>query len=149
MLSNREHSALELTKKLKEHAQTPDELAQVLEWLESKGFINEQRVLESVLYRRSAKLGFARVAREMQEKGLAPQAIQKAVNDLKATEADRARVVWEKKFKEKAVTALEKSKQMRFLLSRGFASSVVQQVVNSSKGSCAQAYTDRDEFDPS
>ena len=106
-------------------------------------------MLESVLYRRSAKLGFARVAREMQEKGLAPQAIQKAVNDLKATEADRARVVWEKKFKEKAVTALEKSKQMRFLLSRGFASSVVQQVVNSSKGSCAQAYTDRDEFDPS
>ncbi len=147
LLSNREHSTLELTKKLKDHAQTPQELAQVLEWLQTKGFINEQRVLESVLYRRSAKLGFARVAQELQEKGLDARAIQQAVTDLKSTEAERAKAVWEKKFKEKATSAIDKSKQMRFLLSRGFAPSVVHQVVNKTKRSSGETYTDKDEYD--
>lgn len=131
MLSNREHSKLELIKKLKVHAQTPEELSQVMDWLLAKGFINEKRVLESVIYRRATKLGYARVARELQEKGLDSEAMANAVNELKSSERQRASDVWFKKFKSKALTSSERAKQMRFLLSRGFAPSVVSQVVNS------------------
>ena len=127
LLSNREHSKLELIKKLKVHAQTPE----VMDWLLAKGFINEKRVLESVIYRRATKLGYARVARELQEKGLDSEAIANAVNELKSSERQRASDVWFKKFKSKALTSSERAKQMRFLLSRGFAPSVVSQVVNS------------------
>jgi len=131
LLSNREHSKLELIKKLKVHAQTPEELSQVMDWLQAKGFINEKRVLESVIYRRATKLGFARVARELQEKGLDSEAIANAVHELKSSERQRASDVWFKKFKNKALTPSERAKQTRFLLSRGFAPSVVSQVVNS------------------
>lgn len=132
LLSNREHSRLELANKLKQHAQSEEELSQVLEWLQRKGFINEQRVLESVVYRRAPKLGYARVARELQEKGLAANAVALAVDELKQTEAERAQTVWLKKFKTPALTAADKAKQMRFLMSRGFASSTVIQIVNQS-----------------
>ena len=130
LLSNREHSKLELAKKLKQYAQTEDELLQVLEWLQAKGFINEDRVLESIVYRRAPKLGYARVARELQDKGLAPQAVAIAVKELRQTEGVRAKAVWLKKFKTPASTASEKAKQMRFLMTRGFAPSVVIQVLN-------------------
>jgi len=132
LLSNREHSKLELANKLKQHAQSEEELSQVLEWLQVKGFINEQRVLESVVYRRAPKLGYARVARELQEKGLAASAVALAVKELKQTEAERAKTVWLKKFKRPALTVADKAKQMRFLMSRGFAPSTVIQIVNES-----------------
>ena len=130
LLSNREHSRLELAQKLKSHAQSEEELAQTLEWLQTKGFINEQRVLESVVYRRSPKLGYARIARELQDKGLAAPAVAQAVKELKETEAERAKMVWLKKFKTPALDAGDKAKQMRFLMSRGFAPSVVVQVLS-------------------
>jgi regulatory protein len=130
LLSNREHSKHELAQKLKQHAQSEDELLQVLEWLQVKGFINEQRVLESIIYRRAPKLGYARVARELQEKGLAAHAVTDAVKELKETEAERAKNVWLKKFKTPAQSIADKARQMRFLMSRGFAPSVVIQLLN-------------------
>jgi len=130
LLSNREHSRYELAQKLRQHAQSEEELQQVLEWLQIKGFINEQRVLESIVYRRSPKLGYARVARELKDKGLADHAVASALKDLKETEAERAKIVWLKKFKTPANTPAERAKQMRFLMSRGFAPAVVIQVLN-------------------
>ncbi len=130
LLSNREHSKHELAQKLKPHAQSEEELGQVLEWLLVKGFINEQRVLESIVYRRSPKLGYARVARELQEKGLATEAVASAVRELKETEGERARAVWAKKFKTPAQTPSDKARQQRFLMSRGFAPSIVIKVLS-------------------
>jgi DNA-binding PadR family transcriptional regulator len=43
LLSQREHSRQELERKLKPFEETPGELAQALDFLQSKDFINEQR----------------------------------------------------------------------------------------------------------
>ena len=59
LLSGREYSRHELERKLIAFEEVPGTLAQALDELEAKGFINEQRVLDSVLYRRAAKLGTA------------------------------------------------------------------------------------------
>jgi regulatory protein len=104
-------------------------LAQALDELQAKGFISEQRVLESVLHRRSAKLGTQRIRQELQSKGLAPEAVLQAVEQLRATEVDRAREVWRKKFGAPPVDAAERAKQMRFLASRGFGGEVIRKVV--------------------
>ena len=49
LLSGREHSRLELERRLISHEESPGELAAILDDLQAKGFISEQRVVESVV----------------------------------------------------------------------------------------------------
>jgi regulatory protein len=129
LLAGREHSRAELQRKLSAHETEPGELARALDELEAKGFINEQRVLESVVHRRSARLGAARVRQELQAKGLDPQAVAEAVAGLQDSEEARAREVWRKKFGAAPNDAAERGKQMRFLLTRGFSAEAVRRVL--------------------
>jgi regulatory protein len=129
LLSQREHSRLELERKLKAFEETPGELAEALDFLQAKDFINEQRVVESVVNRRSAKLGASRVRQELQAKGLPVEAIAQAVQEMRSTELERAREVWRKKFGAPPEDLAGRMKQIRFLVSRGFASDVVSRVV--------------------
>ena len=130
LLSGREHSRAELERKLKPYEEEPGTLAKALDELQAKGFISEQRVVESVLNRRSAKLGTARIKQELQSKGLAPEAVLEAVDRLRATELERAREVWRKKFGVAPVDAAERAKHMRFLASRGFGGDAIRKVVS-------------------
>ena len=129
LLGQREHSRAELERKLRQHETEPGELAHALDDLQAKGFINEQRVLESVVFRRAPRLGAMRVRQELQAKGLAPEAIAQAVADLQASEVERAREVWRKKFGEPAADAQGHAKQMRFLATRGFGAEAIHRVV--------------------
>ena len=129
LLSGREHSRAELEKKLRAHEETPGELAQALDELQAKGFINEQRVVESVIHRRAARLGAGRVKQELQAKGISAEAVAEAVQALRSTELQRAREVWRKKFGEPATDAAGRAKQMRFLASRGFGAEAIRRVV--------------------
>jgi regulatory protein len=130
LLGTREHSRTELERKLATYEDEPGSLTKALDELQAKGFINEQRVLESVLHRRSAKLGTTRIRQELQGKGLAPEAVLGAVEQLRATEVERAREVWRKKFGEPPLDANERAKQMRFLASRGFGGEAIRRVVS-------------------
>ena len=130
LLSGREYSRAELERKLAVFEELPGELAQALDELQAKDFINEQRVVDSVLHRRSAKLGTARIKQELQSKGLDAGAVLDAVDLLKSTEVERAREVWRKKFGQAPTTPSERGKQMRFLMSRGFGSDAIRRVVS-------------------
>jgi regulatory protein len=127
-LAAREHSRTELARKLASFETEPGELAKILDELAAKGFINEQRVADSLVYRRGAKLGTARVVQELKAKGVDAAAVQAAATALKATELERAREVWRKKFGT-AEEGAGRMKQMRFLASRGFAPEVIRRVV--------------------
>ena len=129
LLSQREHSRQELERKLRAFEEVPGELDAALDFLQSKDFINDQRVVESVVNRRASKLGAARIKQELQSKGIEGQAIQEAMQGMRASELERAREVWRKKFGQPATDASERAKQMRFLLTRGFASQAVRRVV--------------------
>jgi regulatory protein len=129
LLSQREHSRFELERKLRPHETEPGELAKALDDLQAKGFINEQRVLESVIFRRAPRLGAMRVRQELQAKGLAPAAIAQAVADLQDSEVARAHEVWRRKFGEATEDPRTRAKHMRFLASRGFGAEVIRRVV--------------------
>ncbi len=129
LLSAREYSRAELARKLQRFEEESGSLARALDELQAKGFIDEQRVIESVLHRRAAKLGAARVRQELQGKGLAPAAVDQAVAGLQATESERALEVWRKKFDAPPENALEAARQMRFLAARGFGAEAIRRVV--------------------
>jgi len=129
LLAQREHSRAELQRKLAAHEEVPGELSRALDELQAKGFIDEQRVIDSVIHRRAARLGASRVRQELQAKGLPAEAVAQAVAELRGSEADRAREVWRKKFGRAPTDAAERAKQMRFLAARGFGGEAIRRVV--------------------
>ena len=56
-LAAREHSRVELERKLAPHVQEGDDLPALLDYLQAQGFIDEARVLESVLHQKAARMG--------------------------------------------------------------------------------------------
>ena len=57
------------------------------------------------------------------------EAVLDAVEQLRATEVERARAVWRKKFDRPSTDPNDRAKQMRFLLTRGFSADVVRKIV--------------------
>ena len=129
LLSGREHSRSELERKLAAHEEEPGQLRRVLDELQAKGFIDHRRVAESVVHRRAAKLGAARMRQELQAKGLEPELVSQAVAGLRATEFERAQEAWRRKFGEVPSDAAERARQARFLAARGFAGDVIRRVL--------------------
>lgn len=128
-LASREHSRVELERKLRPHAAQPQELALLLDELQQRDLQSENRVVESLLHRRAKGLGAARLRQELKQKGIAEDSMEQALQGLQATEMERAQQVWAKKFGAEAKDAKEHSRQMRFLLSRGFSAEIVRRVL--------------------
>ena len=129
LLGTREHSRAELERKLAAHEQEPGQLRQALDELQAKGLISEERVAESVIHRRAARMGTARIHQELKGKGLSADLMASTLQQLRTTELDRATEVWRKKFGAVPTNPAERARQMRFLASRGFGAEVVARVL--------------------
>ncbi len=129
LLAQREHSRLELERKLAVHVQEGEDLGAVLDALEQRGFISAERVAESVLHSKAARFGTARLAQELRSKGLDDALVREATAALRATELQRALAVWRQRFGTAPATPQERLRQMRFLAARGFGSDVASKVV--------------------
>jgi len=129
LLAAREHSRRELERKLAPHEAEPGQLKTALDELQARGFIDEQRVVDSLLHRRAARLGAGRIRQELQAKGLDAERVALAVAGLRATEVERAREVWRRKFGVLPQDAAQRAKQARFLAARGFGGEVIRRVL--------------------
>ena len=128
-LARREHSRLELERKLKPHAQTSEELSFLLDALEQRGFLSAVRMVEQVIHMRKNRFGSQRIAHELREKGIAENLIAEALPNIREAEQESAREVWRKKFGAMPADAKELARQMRFLRGRGFAAEAIHQVL--------------------
>jgi regulatory protein len=142
LLGQREHSRPELERKLVAHEQEPGQLALVLDELQAKGFIDHQRVAESVVHRRAGKLGAMRIRQELVAKGLDAESVAATIADLKATELQRAREVWRRKFTAPGADGAERARQARFLAARGFTGEVVRKVLGGEDESLGDALSE-------
>jgi regulatory protein len=129
LLAAREHSRRELERKLASHEAEPGQLKTALDELQARGFIDEERVVDSLLHRRAGRLGAGRIRQELQAKGLDAERVALAVASLQATEVERARAVWRKKFGVPPADAAQRAKQARFLLARGFSGEAVRRAL--------------------
>jgi regulatory protein len=128
-LARREHSRVELERKLAPHAESAEQLAQVLQQLQTEGWLSNERFVQSLVRRRGSKLGVARVRQELSQHRLSSDEVQAELEHLKQTEAERARALWQKKFEQAGQTPQERARQARFLAGRGFASEVIRRLV--------------------
>ena len=146
-LAQREHSRQELHDKLQRwvqalqvaHSLQPDiekrdppteaQIPALLDALESAGHLSDARVVESRIHARAPKFGNLRIERELRHLGVG--ASEEARSALRASEAERARGVWARKFAQRPACAAERARQMRFLASRGFTADTIRDVLNS------------------
>lgn len=129
-LARREHSRLELKRKLAPHTEDADELEALLDDFEKRGWLSEGRFTEQLVTTRRGKYGLQRIARELREKGVGEASIDAVLPQLKESELETARTVWAKKFGTAPADARERAKQMRFLQGRGFSLDIVFRVLN-------------------
>ena len=132
-LARREHSRVELGKKLArylEEGQSFDEVEVVLDRLESKGLLSDERYARSQARVRSARYGDMRVAMELKTQGVESDLVRETIDAIEEPEIVRATRLWERRFGEAPADYKERARQIRFLASRGFRMSTVMSVVN-------------------
>jgi regulatory protein len=128
-LSRREHSQAELARKLAAYAASQAEVAAVITQLSAKGMLSDARYAQSLVHRRGAKFGTARVVQELKAQGVQGAALEQAQATLKESDLARCKQVWQRKFGSVATSREEAAKQARFLAQRGFAMPVIMRVV--------------------
>ena len=125
-LSIREHSRLELGRKLARYAEEGEDVEALLDFLERNKWLSQERFSESLVHRRAARFGNSRIMAELQSHGIQGEALQEVKAGLNDSEAARAVDVWQRKFGTVAADAAERSKQMRFLMQRGFSQRAIR-----------------------
>jgi len=129
LLARREHSRTELQRKLSPHTEDVQEIIDLLDDFTRRGWLSDARFAEALVHDKQAKFGTSRLAYELRERGVEESVIRDQLAELKDSELDRARQVWQTKFGEFPEDAKARAKQMRFLQSRGFSFDVIGKVM--------------------
>jgi regulatory protein len=125
-LSMREHSRLELSRKLSRHAEEGDDVNALLDFLEKNNWLSQERFSESLIHRRAHRFGNSRIVAELQSHGVNGEVLQELKAGLSDSETARACEVWQRKFGTVASDPVDRNKQMRFLMQRGFSQKAVR-----------------------
>jgi len=130
-LSRREHSRIELARKLSSHVDpdNPDELNTVLDELEAGNWLSNSRFAQSLVHRRAGGRGTALVMQELRQHGLDDEQLVEIRQQLQEGEIERATEAWQRKFGTPPSDAKEHARQLRFLASRGFSPQCLRQIL--------------------
>ena len=130
LLANREHSRLELERKLRQREFNESAIASLLTWLIENDLQSDERFTEAYCRHRSRKgYGPVRITQELRERGVEDRLIAEYVSAGDESWFIACRAVWVKKFdREEANDFSARAKQMKFLQYRGFTSEQIQGV---------------------
>jgi regulatory protein len=135
MLARREHSRAEMARKLLrrlDDGQTPADVEAVLDELQRRGLLSEERFAASLVRTRSPRLGDARLKYELRTRGVPAAVAAAALAGLRGeagSELARARAVWSRRFGVAPRSTQERARQARFLQARGFGAEVIRMVL--------------------
>jgi regulatory protein len=149
LLAQREHSVVELRRKLVRHLQRETlaedaaaahevegvvqghsaaaRVEEVLAWLSAHNYLSEERFIESRVHARASRYGNLRIRQELAQHKLALSA--DTAQALKDNELERALEVWRRKFGEAPADAAARARQSRFLAQRGFSPEIIGRVM--------------------
>ena len=130
LLARREHSEIELARKLRRKGFAEDHIQQAMLQLIQENLLSNHRFIENYIHFRRAKgFGPLRIQAELIERGIHEELID---HHLKITDNAwfaEVREVWRKRFKNQMPQDFKtRAAQMRFLYSRGFTSEQIESV---------------------
>ncbi|HUH40532.1 MAG TPA: recombination regulator RecX [Castellaniella sp.] len=128
-LSRREHSRLELQRKLSAHCDDPDQVQAVLNELAAAHWQSDQRYAESYVVRQAPRQGALRIVQALRMQGVNETDLLAIKAELAGTEIARAREVWAHKYAQAPADAREYARQFRFMASRGFSPEAIHRIL--------------------
>ena len=127
LLARREHSRLELTRKLAPHAESDAALEEVLQRLVEKKQLSDERYVEGRVRWLARKYGAAKIRHDLKSKGVDPALVESI---SAGDDRERAAEILRRKFRAPAATHEERARRMRFLQSRGFSSEIIYSLLS-------------------
>lgn len=131
LLARREHSRLELDRKLRLRDFPPELINPVLDSLSAEGLLSESRFAEEWVRSRVARgQGPNKIWAELRQRGLDEAEVRQALARCDTDWSRQAFEVRRKWFGAEVPTALaERARQTRFLVSRGFTTEQIRQAM--------------------
>jgi len=130
LVARREHTRLELTKKLIVRGFERGDVDTLLNDFEEKGWLDERRYIDIFLRAKRCRYGSLKLIRELEVRGISRDLIEEIRPGIQSGELDAAQGVWQKRFGVQPKNSTELAKQIRFMQSRGFEQEVIKSVVN-------------------
>lgn len=127
----REHSRAELARKLAPYADSAESLAALLDELVRRKQLSDERYAEARAHWLSRKYGTAKIRQDLKAHGVADAIVARVSND---GEAERARTILARKYRQPATTPQEKARRARFLQSRGFSYDIIRRTLTLADG---------------
>lgn len=122
-LARREHTRIELGRKLKLKGFEAAEIDETLDRLQSQQLLSDERFAESFAEGRVKRgAGPLKIRIELAQHGVDESLIDEIMDELDVDWSEQARSVWQKKFAQPPANLAEKAKQQRFMQQRGFSS---------------------------
>ena len=103
----------------------------MLDWLEAQSFLCAERFVESRVHARAARFGNLRIRQELAQHEVVLG--DEREHQLRDSELDRARGVWQRKFGVAAADPAERARQARFLAGRGFSGEVIARLLREAR----------------
>ncbi|MDY0309425.1 MAG: recombination regulator RecX [Castellaniella sp.] len=129
-LSRREHSRLELQRKLSAWCDDPAAIEAVLDDLAREHWQSDQRYAQAYAHRAAERQGAQRILSALRQQGVADEQLADLRDTLNATEAERARAVWQRKFGHPPADPREYARQYRFMAGRGFSADCIRRLLD-------------------
>jgi len=128
LLASREHSRRELRDKLERRCDDAHMITQVLDDLERRGLLSDERFTEQYVGMRTRKgYGPLRIRTELQERGIAAELIEAWLDPRDTQWVQRLREVARQRFGESSADdQREQARRARFLQYRGFPESLIR-----------------------
>ncbi len=133
LLARREHSRVELQRKLLSGEVDRAAVDAVLGDLEARGLLSDRRYAEVTVHSKGARYGIARIVQSLSRQGVDAELAAQVIQPLKSSERERALTLWRKRFGEPAADLRGRARQHRFLLGRGFDPATVAWVLKQAR----------------
>lgn len=131
LLAQREHSRLELKRKLVKRGFADSLIAVTLDRLQAEGALDESRLAAHYIAERADKgFGPLKIRAELQAKGLAPELIERHLQAMSDRWAEILKGVYLRRFGQtRPQDPNELARRVRFLKQRGFTSESIQRLL--------------------
>lgn len=104
-------------------------LRDLLDALEQRGLLSDARATEALIHAKAPRFGARRLRQALQARALPADLVDQALQATHASEWARACAVWQRRFGASPSDAREHSRQLRFLLGRGFDAELARRVI--------------------
>ena len=124
---------MELNKKINPYAASlkipNQDIKNLLDELVEKSWQSDIRFTEQFIFSKKNKYGLRKVAHELKLRGVDSRLISEGLSSVKSEEFLLAKKIWSKKYNQLPESIEEKTKQIRFLQSRGIELDLVLKIL--------------------